>query len=97
MSPRSMAMTFPLPEVREMVETAKRYVRGEIHFSFLVGPTERCEFWARVYGVHPAIRQLAKDWMLWVDQTWNEWGQHPIKMSEAELRQRIAADLGITL
>jgi hypothetical protein len=84
-----------LPEVREMVEAAKRYVVGEIHYSFLIGPTERCEWWARVYGVHPAIRQLAKDWQLWVDQAWNEWGQYPLQLPESELRRRIAEDLGL--
>ncbi|MFT3765664.1 MAG: hypothetical protein QM820_09130 [Minicystis sp.] len=92
-----MVMTSPLPEVREMVAAAKRYVAGEIHFSYLVDPIERCDFWARVYGVHPAIRQLAAEWKVLVDRTWNEWGQHPVKLSEAELRRRIAADLGFAI
>ena len=87
-------MTLPLPEVREMVEAAKRYVAGEIHYSDLAGPTERCVWWSRVYGVHPAIPQLARDWQLWVDQVWNEWGQHPVKLPESELRRRVASDLG---
>ena len=88
-------MTLPLPEVREMVEAAARYVGGEIHFSYLVGPTERCVWWSRVYGAHPAIQKLARDWQLWVDQVWNEWGQHPVKLPESELRRRIASDLGV--
>ena len=46
-------MTLPLPEVREMVEAAARYVAGEIHFSYLVGPTERCVV---VAGVRSASR-----------------------------------------
>ena len=90
-------MTLPLPEVREMVEAARRYVAGEVHFSYLVGPTERCDLWAKVYGVHPAIRRLAADWKTWVDQTWNEWGQHPVALPVTELRRRIAADLGVRL
>jgi hypothetical protein len=48
-----------------------------------------------VYGLHPAIQQLASDWGLWVDQVWNEWGQHKESLPESELRRRIAADLGI--
>jgi hypothetical protein len=88
-------MTLPLPEVREMVEAAKRYIAGEIHFSYLVRPTEQCEWWSRVYGAHPAIRQLARDWQLWVDQVWNEGGQHSVNLPESELRRRIAADLGL--
>jgi len=89
-----LTMTLPIPEVREMVEAATRYLAGEIHFSDLVGPTERCEWWSRVYGAHPAIRRLAKDWQTWVDQVWNEWHQHRDSLPEPELRRRIAMDLG---
>lgn len=87
--------TLPLPEVREMVATALRYINGEIHYSYLVGPTSDCRFWAKVYRLHPAIQQLASDWSLWVDQVWNEWKQHPVSLPESELRRRIAADLGL--
>ena len=78
-----------------MAEAAKRYVAGEIHFSYLVGPTADCRYWAKVYGLHPAIQQLASDWSLWVDQVWNEWGQHKESLPESELRRRMAADLGL--
>ncbi|MEZ4390991.1 MAG: hypothetical protein R3A48_07845 [Polyangiales bacterium] len=94
---RSSPMTFPLPEAREMVAAARRYVIGEVHFSELVGPTERCEFWARVYGVHPALHALAAEWQRLLDQTWNERGQHPVALPERELRRRIASHLGISL
>jgi hypothetical protein len=78
-----------------MFAAAVRYVNGEIHFSYLVGPTSNCVFWAKVYGLHPAIQHLASDWSLWADQVWNEWGQHAESLPETELRRRIAADLGI--
>ena len=86
-------MTLPLPEVREMVAAAVRYLAGEIHFSCLAGPTQDCRFWARVYGLHPGIQCLASDWTLWVDQVWNEYGQYEKAMPESELRRRIAAGL----
>ena len=87
--------TLPIPEVCEMVEAAKRYVAGTIHFSYLAGPTSRCKWWAKVHDAHPAIRRLADDWTLWVSQCWNEYGWHKISLPESELRRRIAADLGI--
>lgn len=88
-------ISLPLPEVREMVAAAVRYINGDIHFSYLVGPTTDCRYWAKVYGLHPAIQQLASDWSLWVDQVWNEWGQHKESLPESELRRRIATDLGV--
>lgn len=78
-----------------MVAAAVRYVNGEIHFSYLAGPTSDCRYWAKVYGAHHAIQQLASDWTLWVDQVWNEQGQHTEPLAEYELRRRLATDLGI--
>src|SRR5205814_10732598 len=89
------SISLPIPEVREMVATAKRYIEGEIHFSYLAGPTMECKYWAKVYGLRPAIQELASDWCLWVDQCWNEFGQHKESLPESELRRRIAADFCI--
>ena len=83
-----------LDEVREMVAAARRYVNGEIHFSRLAAPTLNCRFWARVFNLHPAIQDLARRWTAWVDQRWNEWGQHPVSLTDKELRTLLANDLG---
>jgi hypothetical protein len=82
---------FELPEFREMVSAGREYV------SYLVGPATHCAFWAKVHRVHPAIKRLADDWSLWLDQRWNEHGRYKESMSEVELRRRIAADLGIDI
>ncbi|HZN66341.1 MAG TPA: hypothetical protein VFB66_13715 [Tepidisphaeraceae bacterium] len=87
------SISLPLPEFRELVATARRYIDGEIHFSHLAAPAMECRYWARVYGLHPAIQQFASDWCHRVDQAWNEWGQHEQSLPEPELRRRIAADL----
>ncbi len=86
-----------VPEYREMVAVARRYLRGEVHFTALAGPTERAVFWGRVVGVHPAMHALAETWQRAVDAVWNEHGQHPVAMREDELRRRIADDLALTL
>src|SRR5262249_5500976 len=82
-----------VPELREMVGVARESVGGRIHFSYLAPSAGLCAYWSKVYGLHPAIQRLASDWSLWVDQTWNEYGQHKPGLTESELRRRIAADL----
>jgi hypothetical protein len=85
----------PVPEVREMVIAARKFVNGEIHFSYLVGPIERCLWWARVHNVHPAIQKLAADWSLLVGRTWNEYGQHSDRLTAEELRAQLIKDLSL--
>jgi|688.fasta_scaffold118832_2 hypothetical protein len=87
----------PVPEVRVMVEAAKRFVSGEVHFSSLMEPTQVCLWWAKVHGAHPAIIALAAEWQLLVDRVWNEWGQHGpgVQLPVEEFRLRVAADLGL--
>jgi hypothetical protein len=84
----------PLPELRWLVAVAERYVAGQCHFSEFFRPAHECELWGKVHGVHPAIIHLARDWSMWADQVWNEFGQHPQSLPEAEFRRRVAADLG---
>jgi hypothetical protein len=83
----------PTPEVRRMVDVAKLFVAGEVHFSALIGPAESCFWWARVHGAHPSIIELARRWMLLADQVWNEYGQHEIALPVEVFRQRLAEDL----
>ena len=85
----------PVPEIRDMVEVAKRFVAGEVHFSHLVAPTEACLFWAKVHGADPAIQSLAAKWQLLADRVWNEYGQHGQALPVEEFRRVVAADLGI--
>ena len=86
----------PIPEVREMVAVARRFVAGEVHFSHVLGPAESCSFWAKVHGAHPAIRALADEWGLLGDRVWNEWGQHGrgVHLPVEEFRCQVAEDLG---
>jgi hypothetical protein len=85
----------PVPEVRDMVEVAKRFVAGEVHFSHMVAPTQACLLWAKVHGTDPAIQELAAKWHLLADRVWNEFGQHGLALPVEEFRRVVAADLGI--
>lgn len=88
-------MVVAVPEVREMVAAARRFVDGEIHFSALVGPIALCEWWSRMNGEHSAVHVLAKRWELLVDRTWNEYGQHPNPLTVEELRQELIRDIEV--
>ncbi len=88
-------MVVAVPEVREMVAAARRFVDGEIHFSALVGPIALCEWWSRMNGEHSAVHDLAKRWELLVDRTWNEYGQHPNPLTVEELRQELIRDIEV--
>lgn len=85
----------PVPEVRHMVEVAKHFVAGDVHFSDLIAPTGMCLLWCKVHGVHPAVSALATEWQLLADRVWNEYGQHGPSLPVEEFRRRVAADLGI--
>lgn len=78
-----------------MVTVAKQFVAGDSHFSCMVSPAEQCEWWAKVHGTHPAIRELAAEWGLLADRVWNEYGQHGQALSVEEFRGRVATDLGL--
>jgi hypothetical protein len=77
-----------------MVQAAREFVDGQIHFSALVHPIETCEWWSRVHDKDSAIHKLATEWQLLVDRTWNEFAQHDDPLTVDELRSRIADDLG---
>jgi hypothetical protein len=79
-----------------MVATAVKFVAGEVHFSYMVGPTERCVWWARVHGAHPAIVSLAQEWQEMANDVWNEGGHLPKALPVEEFRQSVAADLNVT-
>lgn len=86
-------MVATIPEIREMVAAAQRFVAEEIHFSALVRPIEICEWWSRVNGIDSQIPTLAKRWLLLVDRTWNEFGQHSNPLTVEQLRHELRRDL----
>ena len=86
-------MVATVPEVREMVAAARRFVAGDIHFSELVEPITLCEWWSRVCGVHCQVHALAKRWSLLVDRTWNEYGQHADPLTVEQLREELRRDV----
>jgi hypothetical protein len=86
-------MTTTIPEVREMVAAAHRFIAGDIHFSALVQPIEMCEWWSRVNGINSPVHTLAKRWLQLVDRTWNEFGQHSDPLTVEQLRREFQHDL----
>jgi hypothetical protein len=77
-----------------MVSTAKRFAAGEVHFSYMVQPTEACAWWAKVRGAHPAILALATEWGQLADKVWNEYGQHGRARPVEDYRRVVAEAMG---
>jgi hypothetical protein len=97
MNRRTGESRIELPEFREMVAVAKKYLAGECHFSALGGAAMECEFWCRVHDVHPTVYGIARDWSKLADRVWNEWKQYGKALPESEFRAKVAADMGVSL
>lgn len=90
----------PFPEIAEMTDVAERFLSGQAHFSALAGAAMRLEFAAKAFSAHPAILEMAQEWVWMTDRCWNEYHQHGNPISEAELREWVReqlAALGIHL
>ena len=85
----------PFPEIAELIEVAKRFVAGEVHFSKLASLAGDLEFKTRAYSAHPSINKWAKEWALMADRCWNEYGQHDDPITETELRDWVREQLAV--
>ncbi len=85
----------PLPEVRNMIVVAQRYILGEASIIDLYGAACECARWAGRLDYHPEIISLALKWGRMANDTWNEWGLNKNPMSESELREELRRDLNM--
>ena len=85
----------PFPELTKMIATAKRFLAGELHFSYLAGDAAQLQFAAKAYSAHPSIRRMADEWALMTDRCWNEYGQHRDTITVTELRDWVREQLAV--
>lgn len=107
---RSAPAPLPLAEFRALVAVARRYLAGECTAGRVYEATTACLSWTNIYGAHPAIRALARDWAMLAEQVggaerWvvqengREWdvttgAPLPPALPESALRARLLEDLG---
>jgi len=80
------AMTAEIPEMRSMIEAARRYLLGECTIQELNGHASECSTVARLFGAHPAIKKTADEWVAMIYRRWNEWGDVKQPLSEEAFR-----------
>ena len=78
-----------------MIMTAHAYVRGEVHFSYLLAEVEECGTWGKVHNVHPKILELCEQWREIGGHVWPCMSQKE-RWPESRLYEQVRADLGLS-
>ena len=74
------------PEVREMFNAARRYLKDEIGLVEFHGFVAQCRSVAKLFSSHPSILALANEWSRMINSAWNEWGIDPNPLPDADFR-----------
>lgn len=85
-----------IPEFRELIEIAQKYLKGEIHFSFVCTKTGDFLFYAKQLS-DPRIREIAEEWNYKALQVWDELGslKESERITEAQYRAWIKEQLSV--
>jgi len=80
-------MTFAIPEVKDMIECAKRFLADETNIHELHGHIQQCKTAAHLFSENTAIYELASEWATMSYRFWNEWGDVEAPLSEKEFKE----------
>jgi len=64
-----------LPEFKALVEIARSYVAGEVHFSHVCAAAAALNEAVNVYAVDPRVKQVTAEWAEMTRRAWPEWGR----------------------
>ena len=67
-------MTQEIPEVKDMIDCAKRFMADETNIHELHGHAQQLKTAAHLFGGNSAISDLAEEWIKMSYRYWNEWG-----------------------
>jgi hypothetical protein len=79
-------MTTVIPEVKEMVECAKRFLANETNIHELHGHAQQCKTAACLSSKESAVYSLADEWVTMTYRYWNEWGDAKNPLTEKEFK-----------
>lgn len=74
------------PEVKQMVEAARKFLEGKITIQELHGDVAACAYAAKLFSAHPLITELAQRWLGMVSRYWDEWELEKEPLSEEQFR-----------
>lgn len=91
----SAAKPLGVPELRALIDVARAYVAGEVHFSYVCIAVVRLEEAMRYMPVSGRIREMADEWGIMAVRVWPEWARIDNPISEAEFRAWVQAQLAV--
>ena len=86
--------TTPFPEIRELIRTARSYLAGEVHFSYVCSAAWTLAEATRFYAGDPTLKKYADEWATMATRAWPEMA--PVeKITEDEFRRWVQAQLTV--
>ena len=85
-----------VPEFRELIGIAQKYLKGDVHFSHICTKTADVLFFAKQLN-NPRIREIAEEWHRKSLQVWDEWGslKENERITEEEYKEWIRVELSV--
>ena len=80
-------MTVVIPEVKEIVNCARRFLAGETNIHELHGWAQQCRTAAKLHSNESPIYDLANEWVTMSYRYWNELGDVEDPISEKEFKE----------
>ena len=80
-------MISQIPEVKQMIECARRFIDDRTNIHELHGYASECKMAAHLFSRSDAISKLADDWMTMSYRYWNEWGDVKEPLTKKEFKK----------
>jgi hypothetical protein len=84
-----------LPEFRALVEAARSFVAGDLHFSHVCAAAAAFDEAVKIYIVDPRVKQIASEWVGMASRAWPEWGQVPDPVTPEEFKEWVQRELSV--
>lgn len=85
----------PLPELRNLVEVARAYLAGKVHYSHVCCAVPPFCDAARLFSAEPALKKMAEEWSTMAIRVWPEMAQIDNPITEAEFKQWVQTELQV--
>ena len=82
-----------LPELKILIEVARSYVAGEVHFSYVCNAVSALVDAIKYVPTETSIKAIAKEWESMSIRVWPEMLQIPDPISEQEFLKWVQAQL----
>ena len=86
-------MTQEIPEVKALIECAKRFIADETNIHELHGHAQQLKMAADMFGRNSAINNLAEEWVEMSYSYWNEWNDVEEPHSKEQFKQWLSKQL----